>query len=45
MEEIRILRNNFAHGDWENVQKNLSSIEINDAFLIRGFEFKFAIKL
>ena len=33
-EEIRILRNNFAHGDWENVQKNLSSIEINDAFKI-----------
>lgn len=33
-EKIRILRNNFAHGDWENVHKNLSSIEINDAFKI-----------
>ena len=33
-EEIRVLRNNFAHGDWENVHKNLSLIKIDDAFKI-----------
>lgn len=33
-EKIRLLRNNFAHGDWENVRKILAEISVEQGFKI-----------
>ena len=32
LERIRVLRNDFAHGDWENVEKTIKRIDVDKCF-------------
>ena len=40
LEKIRILRNDFAHGDWENVRENIKTFQISNTFKNAGELFK-----
>lgn len=40
LDKTRTLRNNFAHGDWENVREMIDEVEVNYCFRIVGNLFE-----